>query len=436
MSSRKIHELSAAWLLVLIVLSACPELRIGDLQIIEMVQTVRVVLVAFLLASIGLRVPSSGVWSEYGRPYLWFLFGAFVLALAALRLPFYPPPSQTSFLKTPFVLSISRLFELSLVIYCMLAIASTLKRSPKLIRMSLNAYIAAGTITAVLSMCSFAIFVATGTDTYFINGLDHRARGFFNEGGPFGLFLVSVVLVLLMKRMLDGSWTITGRLAFVVLGLAILLSESKAGLLAAIFCAVTSLLTPNLRKRTLTLILIPVGLLCFFAAFERTLTNYKDNFERFDESAFFRPNDRNLVMGRIIGAFIVPRMIAAHPVLGIGIGNYSLMRNDPDYLQGLPAVDDWDLSGLGLVSDAAELGIPMTLFLGWILIRLPWKARKERAPAILVAAAAFQPVSLLLGINLNFFYPWLVTAFAFAVLAQHRTPGVLRYAEPAAWQMA
>ena len=420
MSPRKIHELPATWLLILIVLSACPELRLGDLQIIEMVQTARVVVVVFLLASIGLRFPFAGVWRQYGRPYIWLLGGSFLLAIAALRLPFYPPPSQTSVLKTPFVLSMSRLFELALVIYCMLAIADTLQQNPRLIRFSLNAYVAAGSVAAVLSICSFAIFVAMGTDTYFINGLDHRARGFFNEGGPFGLFLVSVVLVLLMKRRLEGSWTAAGRLAFVVLGLAILLSESKAGLLAAILCGVASLLTPNLRRRTLTLSLIPVGLLCFFGAFERTLGNYKDNFERFDESAFFRPNDRNLVMGRIIGAFIIPRMIAAHPVLGIGIGNYSLMRNDPDYLQGLPAVDDWDLPGLGLVSDAAELGIPMTLFLLWILIRLPWKAKNQRAPAILVAAAAFQPVSLLLGINLNFFYPWLVTAFALAVLAQHR----------------
>jgi hypothetical protein len=29
-------------------------------------------------------------------------------------------------------------------------------------------------------------------------------------------------------------------------------------------------------------------------------------------------------------------------------------------------------------------------------------------------AAAFQPLSFLLGVNLNFFYPWLVTALALA----------------------
>lgn len=434
--SRKIHELSPVWLIGLVILSTTPELRIGDLQIVEMLQGVRIVFVAFLMASVGLKIPFAGVWREYGRLYLWFIVCVFVLAIVALRLPFYPP-SQTSLLKTPFVLSLSRIFELFLAVYCMLAIADTLQDNPKLLRTSLNLYVAAGTVASILSIGSFAIYVVTGNDTYFINGLDHRARGFFNEGGPFGLFLTSIILVLLMKRRLEkSSFANIDRFAFVIVWIAMFLSESKAGLLAAILCATVSLFTPNLRKRPLTAVLIPVGLILFFGLFETTLAKYKDNFENFDAMALFRPTDRNLVMGRIIGAFIIPRMIAAHPLLGIGIGNYSLMRNDPDYLQGLPAVDDWDLAGLGLISDAAELGIPMTLFLLWILIRLPRGAKRERAPGVLIAAAALQPVSLLLGINLNFFYPWLVTSFALASLAQYRKAAAQRYTECAAWQIA
>jgi hypothetical protein len=42
-------------------------------------------------------------------------------------------------------------------------------------------------------------------------------------------------------------------------------------------------------------------------------------------------------------------------------------------------------------------------------------ARKKGAASVVVVAAAFQPVSFLLGVNLNFFYPWLITAFALAV---------------------
>jgi hypothetical protein len=88
MSSRQIHELSPSWLIGLVILSTTPELRIWDLQIVEILQMVRIVLVAFLLASVGLRFPFRGVRRDYGRPYLWFIAGSFVLAIAALRLEY------------------------------------------------------------------------------------------------------------------------------------------------------------------------------------------------------------------------------------------------------------------------------------------------------------------------------------------------------------
>jgi hypothetical protein len=108
-------------------------------------------------------------------------------------------------------------------------------------------------------------------------------------------------------------------------------------------------------------------------------------------------------------------------LLGIGIGNYSLMRNDPDYLKGLPSVNDWDLPGLGLISDAAELGVPLTVFFVILLLRPFQRARKMKAPGAFIAAAAFQPTALLLGVNLNFFYPWLISAFLLASLEDTRT---------------
>jgi hypothetical protein len=413
---RKIHELPVVWLVALVVLSGCPELRIGDVQLLEILQTARLAIVVFLFAGVGLRLPITGIWREYGGPYLCFIAAAFGLAVVALRLPFYSP-SEAGFLKTPFVLSLSRLLELSLVIYYMLAIADTFEKRPNLLRVAMNAYIAVGIVSAICSIFSLVLYETIRAYTIFINDLDYRPRGFFNEGGPFGLFLTSVILVLLLKRRLDRTKSaLCAHLSLAIVCLALLLSESKAGLLAAILCGMATLLTPNLRKRTLAAALLFVACICFAWLFQTRLAGYKNNFEGFDEAVLFRPTDRNLVMGRIMGAFIIPRMIAAHPVLGIGIGNYSLMRNDPDYLQGLPAVDDWDLAGLGLVSDAAELGIPLALFLVGILVRPLWRARRLKASAILVAAAAFQPVSVLLGVNLNFFYPWLVTAFTAASL--------------------
>jgi hypothetical protein len=418
MFARKIHEVPTTWFIIFIVLSTAPELRLGDVQILELLQLLRVLMIVLLFAYTGLRFPAMGVWRQCGPGYIGLIAAMLVLSLVALRLPFFPP-SDISFLKEPFVLSLSRILELCLVIYFMLAIADMLQDRPRLFRIALDVYTGAGAVSALASVIAFAIFQFTGQYTYFINDLDHRVRGLFNEGGPYGLFLTSVILVLLMRRRLypDGSrlirWT-----AFAVTLMAWFLSFSKAGLLAGMLCAMAGALRFGFRKRILAAITMPIVCAALFVLFQRGFVGYMNNISNFDETVLFRPHDRNLVMGRIVATFVIPRMIAAHPLLGIGLGNYSLMRNDPEYLQGLPAIDDWDLPGLGLVSDAAELGVPLTLAFIVLLVRPLWNSKKQSAPAIVLATAAFQPVALLTGVNLNFFYPWLVSAFVLAWLGQ------------------
>lgn len=419
MFPRSIHTVPALWLITFILLSTAPELRIGDVQAAELLQLIRALLVTALFAYAGLKLPRTGVWRNYGTAYLVFLGLALMLSIVALRLSFYPP-SDISSLKEPFVLSLSRLLEISLVIYFMLAIADTLKDRPRLFRIALDVYTGTGAVSALASIFAFAIFQWTGEYTYLINPLDHRARGFFNEGGPYGLFLTSVVLVHLMRRRIFPnvhsfiSWT-----ALLITLSAFLLSSSKAGLLALILCwMAAAVFTSDIRKRILAAVLVPIACGGFFLLVQRGLAGYMDSISDFDETVLFRPNDRNLVMGRIVAVFVVPRMIAAHPVLGIGLGNYSLMRNDPEYLQSLPAIDDWDLPGLGLVSDAAELGIPLTLFLVLLVLRPLRRCRRTKAFPIVLATAAFQPVALLVGVNANFFYPWLVSAFVLAWLGR------------------
>jgi hypothetical protein len=419
MLARKIHDVPAAWLLIFVLLSTTPELRVGDVQILELFQLLRVLVVAVLFAYSGLRLPTTGVWNQYGKGYVTFLAAALVLSLIALRLPFYPP-SGISLFKGPFVLSLSRLLELSLAIYFMLAVATTLQNRPRLFHVAVDIYTGAGTLSALVSIMAFALFLTTGENTYFINDLDHRVRGFFNEGGPYGLFLTSVILLLLFRRRLNPNVNpLLNRTSLAITVTAWLLSLSKAGLLTGMLCAMAAaVFTSDVRKRLLAVVALPIACAGFFLFFQQGLAGYMNSISDFDETVLFRPNDRNLVMGRIVAAFVVPRMIVAHPVVGIGVGNYSLMRNDPEYLQGLPAVDDWDLPGLGLVSDAAELGIPLTLVLAFLLLRPLRQSKKQNAPAIIFATATFQPVALLMGVNLNFFYPWLVSALVIAWLGQ------------------
>jgi len=113
-----------------------------------------------------------------------------------------------------------------------------------------------------------------------------------------------------------------------------------------------------------------------------------------------------------MAAHLVPRMIAEHPFGGIGFGNYSLQRNNPNYLQGLPTTSGWDLPGLGLAGYVAELGVPLVLFLIW-LIWYPVKViRFHKVSILVVLTASYQFFAHLVGVQITFVYPWLLTALA------------------------
>ena len=101
------------------------------------------------------------------------------------------------------------------------------------------------------------------------------------------------------------------------------------------------------RRHKKILIGATVLLLAVLGLFQRQLVTYWLLYQDIDEIAAYHPGDRNYVMGRVTGALIVPRMIAAHPIGGIGLGNYSLMRNDPEYPRDFPRwtngiLPEWD----------------------------------------------------------------------------------------------
>jgi hypothetical protein len=157
------------------------------------------------------------------------------------------------------------------------------------------------------------------------------------------------------------------------------------------------------------------------------LVGYLTSYQNIEEQISVRgSSDYNLVIGRVSALRIVPRMIASHPVTGIGFGNYPLMRNDPLYLGGLPTVTEVeDLPGLGIPGYAAELGIPATLWL-LVLLFVPYRVSRGKA-TILVIAALFQPLAHILAVQLTFFYPWFVSACALAAShsEENRKPGLI-----------
>src|SRR5438309_5235506 len=133
-----------------------------------MLQLVRALFITALFVYTGLKLPSTGVWRSHRGGYLLFLSLALMLSLIALRLSFYPP-SDISVLKEPFVLALSRVLELSLAIYFMLSIADTLQNRPRLFRIVLDTYTGIGAVSALASICAFAIFQFTGRYTFLID---------------------------------------------------------------------------------------------------------------------------------------------------------------------------------------------------------------------------------------------------------------------------
>jgi hypothetical protein len=121
-------------------------------------------------------------------------------------------------------------------------------------------------------------------------------------------------------------------------------------------------------------------------------------------------NSFNLSGGRASGLLLVPAMISVNPLFGVGLGNYSLVRNDPKYLQRLPSVDFWDLSGLGLLGYVAEMGIPLFLLFFYILFKPFIWIYRMGGRGILLILAATQLVLHLFGAQITFLYPWLVSA--------------------------
>jgi hypothetical protein len=411
------------WLTLFAALSAAPAARIGDVQILEVAQVLTLCAAALLAVRARFHVLLPPVWREYGGRYLALLCAAAAVSALSLRLPFYPPP-DISLLKQPLAISLARLAELLLAMVSLLLVAGALGRSPKWRRAVLDVFAGVAILSACASILGWLLLKGAGVSTPLVYDFNDRVRGFFNEGGPYGMFLVAASLAVLLRAHLKPYvYRFQAPATLALFGVALLLSGSKAGLLAAAGLASFGVLVSGNRRHKLILIGAVVLVLAVLALFQRQLLAYWLLYQDIDEVAAYHPGDPNYVMGRVTGALIVPRMIAAHPIGGIGLGNYSLMRNDPLYLQGLPPVDEWDLTGMGLVGAMAELGIPLALCLFAILLKPLRTARKRKAASVVAVAAAFQPLSFVLGVNLNFFYPWMITAFALA--AQQADLGAL-----------
>ena len=402
-----------AFLTLVGLLSSTVLLKIVVVQYLEIIYLLQILILLLIFTSNDYQV----VWY---RPFLrlatfWttFLVAAILLGLASARFQFYLPDT-ISLLRRPIAVTFSRALEIGASVAILLYLAHEFRRSVRKRRFTMRLYFWAGVVSAVYSLLSYPLDVA-GIISLGAYGDAHRLRGFYNEGGPYGLYVLSLffVGVALEKQGLESKLKI--RSSFLLLAAVFVMAFSKAAICAGVaLFFLNALFGLSLRKR---LLMFGAGLLTLLAVAQTpfvgdAIKTFQKAGASYERVSHFKADDGNYVYGRVAGFFIVPRMIAEHPLTGVGLGNYGVLRNAPEYRGTAVWVDEADDPGLGMAGYAAELGLPLFAFTYLCLFLPAIYLQRLHAPSYLINLALVQPVVHSFGAQLNLTYPWIVTMFA------------------------
>jgi hypothetical protein len=227
---------------------------------------------------------------------------------------------------------------------------------------------------------------------------DKRLHGLYNEGGPFGLlcaFLFCVAINLKASSFIK-----------IVFLLCVFAAGSKAGM-ALVLLGPALVLAPKFSRTTRIAVAVSVITLAPLVI-ANIANNYVTEIADLENQVRSRLDDTNFVMGRVAGLHIIPEMVKNNPLLGVGLGNYSLVRNDPVYRGIFPSVDLWDLSGLGgIATMLAEGGLIGVILCFYPLFAL-FKQTSPTGRGLLVASC----LSLFFGVQFYFTYPWIGVALS------------------------
>jgi hypothetical protein len=391
------------------------DLKFGPVQISELL-CVFVLLLYFTLRRVGgIRFSVKCRWNWF--VLLFFLICCISSIVAYWGERFYVPSDANSLLKSPGWISASRVMQFFLVYFVSCVVVSECKKSSVVYGWCVRSYISAATVSAGFGVCSYFLMLVGGPDlggAYGDDGL--RLRSFFVEGGPYGLFCGSAMLLCLSQWSSGRAWRWPNRLIFLLLVVSFLLAQSKSATFAILVVLLVSFFAGDWRAYLKYFPIIFSLLLAIFASayitgadgvFGRIL----DRKDVLLESPGEFVGDNNVMMGRIAGSIIVPEMVRAHPFIGVGLGNYSLLRDSAEYNPYLPAVDLWDLHGLGLYGFSAEVGVFGVLTLGLFFC---WPIRKiylQSKGRLFTLALSFYPLAaLIFGVQPTFSYPWILLA--------------------------
>lgn len=411
------------FLFVVAALASTILLKIGQIQYLEFIN---LGLIAVLLVVFAQR----GYQTTWFRPYLHiasfyaiFVVSALALALASLRFDFYLADGLST-LKYPVFISVARSVELTGNVAMMLYLANLFRKDVYWLWFTMRAYFWVGVASAVYSILSYPLNVAGIASLGAYSNL-HRFRGFYNEGGAYGPYVISVLLVgavLYQRRWEHGPKMLV---VFGLLLITLFMAHSKQTWVGLSLLGVINVsLAGSFSRRVAMLVggtLIAVVIFQVTGA-ARLIVAYHTESLTYERYSHLHARDGNFIYGKVAGGFIVPRMIAAHPFTGIGWGNYANVRNSPEYRGASAFVSEADDPGLGMLGTAADLGLPLTIFLLVCLFVPAFHVRRREASLYVVNLALWQPIVHICGAQLNVTYPWIATALALGLAYSRKQP--------------
>lgn len=349
-----------------------------------------------------------------------FLSFLFLTICFNINTAFYLNIEGLSTLKLPYLISVSRFIELiaclsfALMVYKTInhysnrgiEVSHTLKKV-----LNANFYVSAIfllvfllTYLNILSLQNSAIVY--DTTSYDPSNPTPRLRGFYVEGGPLGLFYATLYILTFFIK--GRKWLL--RASFL---LVLLCSQSKAGIVAVLawhfYLFYQNFKSAKWFRYIVLAALIPI----FYLVFTKVIANYIHAVQNFSGIVAERQNDTNFVMGRIAAVFITPNMVIENPIFGVGLGNYALVRNNPDYLGILPPSKYWDAPGLGVF---ATLLVENGLYGLYLFILILYSMYRRYSRTSVVSGKAIKAFVLicLLGVQLHFLYIWFFIGLALA----------------------
>lgn len=321
---------------------------------------------------------------------------------------------EPSFFKRPYWITISRYLEIvTCLILCNIAFLyfRSLKKSNQFDRY-INIFIDLNIVLTAVFVFVYLLVVfevISINDTRLVYSYATRLRGYFAEGGPFGLMLSFFFMLTYWVKSKKGRY-IRRIFLFVVI---FFMAQSKAGTL----CCVVWLGIENFEfvRRKLKPLLFPIitiSLIGFIYLFININDMYVKEIQRVKQSVLERPTDRNLILGRVSGFFITPKIITKHTLLGIGTGNYPLLRNNKEYRGFFPLppknIRNIDAHGYGGIMDILiDNGLLGIIFFFWILLKIFERVRKERGKIEFLLGFV---ILFSFGVQIHFMYPWILLA--------------------------